>query len=42
MEATEDEIFEKYAEVSLHCMRNTHLPCEYKYACVACRYGVMK
>ena len=42
MEITEDEIIQKYAKKCGHCNRNTLLPYEYEYFCVACGYNVNK
>ena len=42
MELTEDEIIEKYAKNCGHCNRNTLLPCEYEFSCIACGYNVNK
>ena len=42
MELTEDEIIQKYAKQCRHCNRNTLLPYEYEFACIACGYNVTK
>ena len=42
MELTEDEIIQKYAKNCGHCNRNTLLPYEYEYICIACGYNVTK
>ena len=42
MELTEDEIIEKYAKRCGHCNRNTLLPYEYEFTCIACGYNVSK
>ena len=42
MELTEDEIILKYAKRCGHCNRNTLLPYEYKFTCIACGYNVTK
>ena len=42
MELTEDEIIQKYAKKCLHCNRNTLLPYEYEFTCIACGYNVNK
>ena len=42
MELTEDQLFEKYANCCGHCNRNTLLPYEYEFTCIACRYNVSK
>ena len=36
MELSEDEIFQKQAEKSKHCTRNTVIPYEYEWSCFAC------
>ena len=36
MELIEDEITQKYAKQCLHCSRNTPLPYEYEFTCLAC------
>ena len=42
MELTEDEIIQKYAKQCRHCNRNTLLPYEYEFTCIACGYNVNK
>ena len=42
MKLTEDEIKQKYAKNSGHCNRNTLLPYEYEFTCIACGYNVNK
>ena len=42
MELTEDEIFQKYVKNCGHCNRNTLLPYEYEFICIACGYNVNK
>ena len=42
MDLTEDEIIQKYAKRCGHCNRNTLLPYEYEYSCLACGYNVNK
>ena len=42
MELTEDEIIQKYAKQCRHCNRNTLLPYEYEFICIACGYNVTK
>ena len=42
MELTEDERIEKYAKICGHCNRNTLLPYEYEFTCIACGYNVNK
>ena len=42
MELTEDEIIQKYAKNCGHCKRNTLLPYEYEFTCIACGYNVNK
>ena len=42
MELTEDEIIQKYAKNCGHCNRNTLLPYEYEFTCIACGYNVTK
>ena len=42
MELTEDEIIQKYAKQCRHCNRNTLLPYEYEFTCIACGYNVTK
>ena len=39
MELTEDEIIRKYAKRCGHCNRNTLLPYEYEFTCLACGCG---
>ena len=36
MELTADEIIQKYAKQCLHCLRNTLLPFEIEWTCMAC------
>ena len=42
MELTEDEIIQKYGKRRGHCDRNTLLPYEYEFTCIACGYNVNK
>ena len=42
MELTGDEIIRKYAKNCGHCNRNTILPSEYEFTCIACGYNVSK
>ena len=42
MELTEDEIIQKYAKNCGHCNKNTLLPYDYEYTCIACGYNVNK
>ena len=42
MELTEDEIIQKNAKRCGHCNRNTILPYEYEFTCIACGYNVSK
>ena len=42
MELTEDEIIQNYAKNCGHCNRNTLLPYEYEFTCIACGYNVNK
>ena len=42
MELTEDEIIQKFAKKCGHCNRNTLLPYEYDFTCIACGYNVTK
>ena len=42
MELTEDEIIQKYGKRCGHCYRNTLLPYEYEFTCIACGYNVNK
>ena len=42
MELTENEIIENYAKNCGHCNRNTLLPYEYEFTCIACGYIVNK
>ena len=42
MELSEDEIIQKYAKNCGHCKRNTILPYEYEWTCIACGYNVNK
>ena len=42
MELTEDQIIEKNAKNFGHCNRNTLLPYEYEFTCIACGYNVNK
>ena len=42
MELTEDEIIQKYAKNCGHCNRNTLLPYDYEFICIACGYNVTK
>ena len=40
MNLSEDEIIQKYAKNCGHCNRNTLLPYEYEFTCIACGYNV--
>ena len=42
MDLTEDEIIQKNAKTCRHCNRNTLLPYEYEFTCIACGYNVTK
>ena len=42
MELTRDEFIQKYAKQCRHCNRNTLLPYEYEFTCIACGYNVTK
>ena len=42
MELTEDEIIQKYCKNCGHCNRNTLLPYEYEFTCIACGFNVNK
>ena len=42
MDLTEDEIIQKYAKTCRHCNRNTLLPYEYEFTCIACSNNVNK
>ena len=42
MDLTEDQMFEKYAKHCGHCSRNTFLPYEFEFVCIACGYNVIK
>ena len=42
MELTEDEIIQKMQKKCLHCNRNTLLPYEFEFTCIACGYKVNK
>ena len=42
MEMTEDQIIEKYAKRCGHCNRNTLLPYEHEFTCIACGYNLSK
>ena len=42
MNLSEDEIIQKYAKNCGHCNRNTLLPYEYEFTCIACGYNVNK
>ena len=42
MNLSEDEIIQKYAKKCGHCNRNTLLPYEYEFTCIACGYNVNK
>ena len=42
MNLTEDEISEKYAKHCGHCKRNTLLPYDYEFTCIACGFNVIK
>ena len=42
MDLTEAEIIEKYAKNCGHCNRNTLLPYEHEFSCIACGYNVNK
>ena len=39
---TENEIIQKYAKQCRHCNRNTLLPYQYEFTCLACGYNVNK
>ena len=41
MELTEDDFIQKYAKYCLQCSRNTLLPYEYEWTCIARRYNLM-
>ena len=42
MELNEDQINKKYAKNCGHCNRNTLLPYDYEFTCIACGYNVNK
>ena len=42
MNLSEHEIFEKYGKQCGHCSRNTLLPYEYEFTCIACGCNVRK
>ena len=42
MESTEDELFQKFANLCGHCRRVTLLPYEREIICFSCRYNVIK
>ena len=42
MELVEDQRIESYANRCLYCTRNTLLPYEYEWTCVACGYNVVR
>ena len=42
MNLSEDEIIQKDAKNCGHCKRNTLLPYEYEFTCIACGYNVSK
>ena len=42
MELTEDAIIQKYGKHCGHCNRNTLLPYEHEFTCIACGYNVSK
>ena len=42
MNLSEDEIIQKYGKQCRHCCRNTLLPYEYEFTCIACGYNVNK
>ena len=42
MDLTEDEILQKNAKQCRHCNRNTLLPYQYEFTCIACGYNVTK
>ena len=42
MELTENQIFEKDAKQCRHSTRNTLLPYEIEWSCIACSYNVIK
>ena len=42
MELDEEQIFEEYGKHCAHCNRNTLLPYEYEFTCIACGYNVNK
>ena len=42
MPTNEDEVFEMKARNCLDCTRNTLLPYEYNWTCIACEYNIIK
>ena len=42
MPMTEDQIFEKYGNRSMHLTQSTLLPFECEYFCIACENNVIK
>ena len=42
MNLSEDETIQKFAKNCGHCNRNTLLPYEYEFTCIACGYNVTK
>ena len=42
MELSENETIEKYGKYCGHCNRNTPLPYEYGFPCLACEYKIIK
>ena len=42
MNLSEDGIIQKYGKKCGHCNRNTLLPYEYDFTCIACGYNVTK
>ena len=42
MNLSEDEIIQKYGKHWGNCNRNTLLPCQYEWTCIACGYIVIK
>ena len=42
MELTKDQLIEKYGKQCGLCNRNTLLPYEYEFTCIACGFNVIK
>ena len=42
MSLSEDEIIQKYGKQCRHCNRNSFLPYDYEFTCIACGYNVNK